>query len=150
MYYFAPLHWQNVADQLRRQPRGSVVRYRKSLMEHPLDAGASWSIGMPQGQIADFRLRLPGCGGLHIRDFGSHYEAHIDTVDLSCNPIEHARRDAPEVYIAGAAALGALVALMLGGNRDTLLAGAGLGAALGVITVQDAASKSPARAFSSR
>lgn len=42
-------------------------------------------------------------GNLHIRDYGSHYTAHMDRVDPRKDPLGHLLADAPE-YLVGAAA----------------------------------------------
>ena len=135
MYVALPYSWSGVATRLAVEPPGSVLRIPKYLLDHPDVAGARRSIGMPQGQLADYRLTLPNCRGLHVRDFGTHYEAHVDEVDPACDAIEHLRQDAPDTYIVGAAALGALLALLLSGHRNAMLVGAGLGALLGVLMV---------------
>jgi hypothetical protein len=123
--------WLQVAHALRVQPPGTVLRLPKWQYPHPVDSGAHVSIGLPLGQSADFRWRLPGCAGLHVRDFGSHFEAHVDSVDPGCDPVEHLRQDAPEAFVAGAAAIGALVGAVLGRSREATLAGAGIGAIFG-------------------
>lgn len=129
--------WARVSRALGAQPPGTVLRVPKWQYPHPVDSGAHVSIGLPMGQSADFRWRLPGCAGLHVRDFGSHYEAHVDQVDPSCDPVEHARRDAPEVFLAGAGAIGAMIGAFLGRSSEATLVGAGLGALLGIAALPD-------------
>ena len=127
--------WRRVLEALKAESPGTILRMPKNWLPHPEDAGAKRAIGMPMGQRADFRWRLSDCSGFHIRDFGSFYEAHIDQIDPSCDPVEHLRQDAPGGYVAGAAALGALFGLLLGGGKDAALVGAGLGTLVGVATL---------------
>jgi hypothetical protein len=89
----------------------------------------SLSVGLPVGQQADYRMSYPGCGGLHVRDFGTHYVAHLDRANPACNPIGHILEDVPDV--AAGVALGALVGLLLGRSKEATVAGAVVGAAIG-------------------
>ena len=129
--------WSGILAVLDENPPGSVVRVPRHWLPHPLDEGATRSIGLPVGQRADYRWRLPDCSGLHAHDFGTHYEAHVDHVDPACDLVEHARQDAPELYVSGAACAGLLLGLVLGGNRSAALAGAGLGALVGLLTLPE-------------
>lgn len=82
---------------------------------------------MPEGQDADYRLVLLGGAGFHVRDFTTHYDAHIDQVHPDVNPVEHLRRDAPRAFIASGVALGALVGRGVGTSKEATLAGAAIG-----------------------
>lgn len=130
--------WANVARELAAHPPGTILRVPKWRYPYPVDAGAHVSIGLPLGQSADFRWRLAGCAGLHVRDYGAHYEAHIDQVDPGCDPIEHLRQDAPEVFLAGAGAIGALLGALLGRSSEATIVGAGLGTLLGIAALPEA------------
>lgn len=44
-------------------------------------------------------------GGLHVRDYDSHYTVHMDRVDPRESPLGHLLVDAPEYVAAAAAAL---------------------------------------------
>ena len=133
---FQPTSWEQVLETLWQEPAGTVLRAPKHWLPHPEDAGATRSLGLPVGQSADFRWRVGSfCAGLHARDFHDHYEAHIDEVNPACDVVDHLRQDAPKAYVAGAAALGALVGLLLGRSKDATLMGAGLGALAGALTV---------------
>jgi hypothetical protein len=127
--------WNWVLDTLRAERPGTVLRVAKRLLPHPVAAGAVVSLGLPMGQSADYRFALPDCTGLHARDFGTHYEVHIDRIDPSCGIAEHLRQDAPATYVAGAAALGVLFGILLGRSKDAAVSGAGLGALFGVLTL---------------
>lgn len=125
--------WQDVASILLREPVGTTLRFRKGLLVHPTRAGMTASIGLPQGQIADFRGRLLEGRGLHVKDFDSHYEAHIDAVHPAVNPIEHLRQDAPAVFVGGGAALGAAIGAAVGKSGSSAAAGAAIGGILSAI-----------------
>ena len=126
-----------VLEALERFPAGTVLPVSKKCIEHPEDHGAKRSVGLPLGQRNDFRWRLSDCRGLHVRDFGTHYEAHIDRVDPSCSLVEHLRRDAPNAYVLGACALGGLLGLLVGGGKDALVAGAAIGSVVGFVTERE-------------
>ena len=129
-------YWDQIFIMLSTEPSGEVLRIEKHVSIHPQSAGARQSLGLPMGQQADFRWVAGDCRGLHVRDFGTHYEAHIDKVDPSCDLVEHLRNDAPVVYVAGFSALGALVGSIFGG-RDAVLAGAALGATVGALAMEE-------------
>ncbi len=56
------------------------------------------ALGSKRGATKQYRY-----GNLHIRDYDSHYTAHMDKVDPRRNPLGHLLVDAPE-YVVGAAA----------------------------------------------
>ena len=56
-------------------------------------------LGSKKGAKRQYRY-----GNLHIRDYGSHYTAHMDKVDPHNNPLGHLLVDAPEYLAATAAA----------------------------------------------
>lgn len=112
---------------LRQYEARTTVRLRKGVLPHPLAVGMSRSIGIPEGQDADFRLVLTDGSGLHVKDFGSHYEAHIDEVHPDVNVVEHLRKDAPGIFVAGGVALGAAIGRSIGTSKDATFVGAALG-----------------------
>jgi hypothetical protein len=87
----------------------------------------SLSVGLPEGQAADYRLVLADGAGLHVKDFGTHYEAHIDEVHPEVNAVEHLRRDAPGVFVVGGAALGAAIGAGAAKSKEAALVGAAIG-----------------------
>jgi hypothetical protein len=123
--------WRDLLPWIKQHAAGTVLRLEKWQVEHPRDGGLRPSVGLPMGQQSDFRLRLADCSGLHVRDFGTHYEAHIDQVDPDCDPVDHLVKDAPDVAISGAAALGALLGTALGRSKEAALVGGLLGALVG-------------------
>lgn len=56
------------------------------------------ALGSKRGALRQYRY-----GNLHIRDYDSHYTAHMDKIDPRRNPIGHLLVDAPE-YLVGVAA----------------------------------------------
>ena len=123
--------WTQVANLLAQQPAGTRLRITKSWMEHPVDGGLRHGVGLPVGQVADYRLRLPDCRGLHVQDFGEHYEAHLDQTDPACDAMQHLAQDAPVACVVGAAVVGGLLGLLAGQSKEALLAGLAIGAGLG-------------------
>lgn len=126
--------WDQVGLCLKQEQPGTVLRIPKWQIEHPSTGGLTPSLGLPVGQRADFRLRYSDCRGLHVHDFGEHYEIHLDEVHPECGLVEHLRRDAPGTYLGAATALGAFAGLLLGKSRDAVVAGAFVGALLGALT----------------
>jgi hypothetical protein len=135
--------WPDVVLFLARNPAGSVLRLLKGVLPHPKTFGMTTSIGLPEGQRADYRKRLASGAGFHVKDFGAHYEAHLDRVHPDLNLVEHLRVDAPGTFIAGGAALGALAGLALGGSKDNVLVGAALGGLLSAIALENQAQAKP-------
>ncbi len=118
--------WAAVVEVLMRRPWRNPIRVAKSQLPHPRAVGMKPSVGMPLGQVADYRYALESNAGLHVRDFGHYWEAHLDEVHPDVDPVEHVRRDAPVAFIAGAVALGAVAGGMLGKSWQSALAGAAI------------------------
>ncbi len=125
--------WRDVATSLWHQPAGTILCLRKGLLVHPRRAGMKQSIGLPEGQLADYRRLLSGGRGLHVKVFRNHYEAHIDEVHPDVNPIEHLRQDAPGVFIGGGVALGAAVGAAVGRSGSSTAVGAAIGGVLAAL-----------------
>ena len=113
--------WDHVDQLLRFYPPRTSLLFHKGGLQHPKAAGFYSSVGVPEGQFADFRRVRPDGSGLHIKDFQNHYAAHRDEVDPSKDVVEHARRDAPVYYVGGAAILTAVSIRLLGGNWKVAL-----------------------------
>lgn len=122
--------WHEVARHLATLTPGTVLAFDKARIQHPRDGGLTPSLGLPVGQRGDWRYSYPSCGGLHVRDFGRSYSAHLDRVNPNCNPVDHVMQDTPQ--ISGGAALGALIGLMLGRSKESALIGAAIGAIVGM------------------
>jgi hypothetical protein len=51
------------------------------------------SNGLPNGQIADWRMLGADGGGLHVIEFADHYLCHYDRCDPSVSVLNHLRLD---------------------------------------------------------
>jgi hypothetical protein len=129
--------WAMVAQRLGVEPSGTRLRLEKHLAQHPTDGGLRPFLGLPVGQTADFRLLLLDCRGLHVQDFGTHYEAHIDQSDAQCDLVAHLRDDAPAPLVVSSALIGGLVGLLLGRSKAAFAAGLVLGAGVGGIAAAE-------------
>lgn len=136
---FVVRSWAAVLTILNFYPSGTILRVTKQGLPHPKVFGMFWSVGMPEGQVADYRKVLPGGAGFHVKDFQTHYEVHIDRVHPDINVIEHLRHDAPSAFVASSTALGALVGTALGRSGGAALAGAAVGGLVGLLLLPDAA-----------
>lgn len=89
----ALLEWGEVLAWLERNP-GAEASIRKGSIAHPGELGAARSVGLPRGQRSDWRFAPDGrCRGLHVREFRSHYRAHLDQVHPQCSLAGHFFRD---------------------------------------------------------
>ncbi len=127
--------WKEVACLLNQEEPGSVLRIPKRRLPHPAEGGARPSIGMPEGQSADFRINLSDSRCLHIRVFAGHYEAHLDHVDPASNLHAHMAGSPSRGNAAAWAGIGALVGLMVGGKKEGMVVGGLIGLVLGGLAV---------------
>jgi hypothetical protein len=119
--------WADVYRELLAAKPGATVTLPKSAIASPLVAGAEGSRGLGLG--AHYRFAPDRrCRGMHVREEGGAYEAHLDQVHPSCSIVGHLRADAPGVFVAGGLAAGAAAGAVLGGGR-----GAAIGGALGFV-----------------
>lgn len=128
-----PRQWDKVLAELQRRPPGTKVRRACKAMPRPEDEGAQPAVGLPAGQVRDWRFPPNlDCSGLHVHEMDGGWEAHLDRVHPSCSPIEHARVDAPPLFIGGGVLLGALAGGLAGwkGAAFGAVAGGVLGAVL--------------------
>lgn len=119
--------WTGLVCVLRGYQPRTIFRCEKGVLPHPLAAGMSRSVGLPEGQDSDYRLVLADGAGLHVKDFGTHYETHIDEVHPDVDIVEHLRRDAPGVFVASGAALGAVIGGGVGSSKNSTFVGAAIG-----------------------
>ncbi len=131
--------WHEVAQLLAAQPAGAVLRVQKHQVEHPSAAGLVASMGLPVGQRSDFRWPQGIPVGLHVRDFGAHYEACLERTDAARRLVEQLGTATRGNHVAAMAALGALAGTLLGKKPEAVLAGAAVGGLLALLTVNQAA-----------
>ena len=131
--------WLDVVTVLNSYPWRTPLRLNKGILPHPEAAGMTLSVGLPEGQRADYRLVLQSGVGLHVKDLGAHYEAHLDEVHPEQDFFEHLRQDAPNVYVGGAVAMGAAVGGLLGKTWQSALAGAVVAGVAGAFWAAQAA-----------
>jgi hypothetical protein len=124
----AQMVWHRIKEEVQRHPPKTFLRFRKRDLPHPKEAGAKVSLGIPRGQITDYRFP-PGhdCRGVHVQEFDGYWEAHIDEVHPACDLVEHLRVDAPGGWVAVGALVGGLVGLAIGRSKGAFAAGACLG-----------------------
>ena len=126
--------WQSVSESLRKSPPGTHLAYAKTALPHPRQAGARISIGLPAGQIADYRFGPDKfCSGLHVQEYNDRWVAHIDKVHPDCGPVRHISQDAPAAWCMGGAVLGASIGAALGRKGGLIIAGAGIGFLVAII-----------------
>ena len=127
--------WAQVARRLVASAPGVSLAYAKSVLPHPRQAGAQVSVGLPAGQVADYRFAPDsGCRGVHVLDYSDRWIVHLDQVHPDCDVVEHLRRDAPGIWHLGGTVLGAAAGAALGKNSGAVLAGAGIGLLLALAT----------------
>lgn len=126
--------WSEVVTALRANPYQRIVLPKNQIL-HPQQAGFYPSVGLPKGQVADWRFALADCAGVHVWDCGALWKIHLDQVDPSCSVPEHLLRDAPEVVVPLTTAAGAAAGAIIGGGKGALIGG-GLGALLGMLALK--------------
>jgi hypothetical protein len=125
--------WQSVLEQLQADPE-AIISTPKADIAPPLVSGAHRSIGVPVGQRGDYRWTLADCRGLHTREFGDHWETHLDAMAPECSLAGHIEQDAPGVVVVAATVVCALAGWALLGRRG-VLAGAVVGVGLGAFSI---------------
>ena len=131
--------WQGVRDQLDESP--GVARIPKVSFPHPRDAGARPSVTWPAGQIADYAIDgRAGETPLAVREYGDHFEAFLDGVQLTTRSARVAEANPKAAMYVGGALFGGALGAALSNKREGALMGAGLGllfAALVSAAVED-------------
>lgn len=119
-------------DELARLPPKSEVWLRPGTLPHPSEAGAARSLGLPRGQLRDWRFAPnPDASGVHVHEMhGGVFAAHLDRVHPDAGLVAHLRADAPEVLLAGGPLVGAAVGLLVGRPGLFFTIGAAIGALL--------------------
>ena len=125
--------WEDVALLLATMPAGGEVFVARGELPAPSDAGASLSVGLPRGQLADWRFPpRADCVGLHVHELEDGWRAHLDRVHPACGVVQHLQADAPAVLLLAGPLVGVLVGAL--GRRPGLGLVAGL--VVGVLLVQ--------------
>jgi hypothetical protein len=125
--------WSEMARVLANHGPGACARIEKSQVQHPLDGGMRRAIAMPVGQQADYQLRCRGGAVLFVKDFGTHYEAHVADGEPHRPAGAPSRAVAPGATVAGGVALGALFGAMLSRKGEGVVAGALIGGLLAAL-----------------
>jgi hypothetical protein len=73
-------------------PHHGIVALKHRRM-HPLQVGFRKTVGLPSGQIADYRLTLMDGRSIHALEYWSFYLIHWDVRDPSFDPIGHLQYD---------------------------------------------------------
>ena len=128
-----PRSWTEVLSILRSYSPGTSIKVPKGMLPHPTTFAMQPSMGLPAGQVGDYRRQLVDGAGLHARDYGGYYLVHIDRVHPAVNPVEHLRRDAPGVFVASSAVVGSAVGGLIGRSKEAALAGAAIAGVAGLI-----------------
>lgn len=107
-YNWTSSGWAGIAEFVQTLRPGAEVHIRRDAIPHPSQVSSFYrSVGLPAGEVADWRMPLAGGRGLHVRESASGFRAHWDRVDLRTNPLEHARLDAPPLWVLGCGLAGA-------------------------------------------
>jgi hypothetical protein len=87
--------WAAVLEALREHAQGAEASIDRASIVHPAAAGAVRSVGLPRGQVGDWRFPPLGDGaGLHVQDFGqAGWRAHLDAVHPSVSLRGHLEHD---------------------------------------------------------
>ena len=106
--------WHAIVHQVLAQPARTDIWVEKWRAPHPKQSGFYAHVGLPKGQMADYRYALTDGRGIHVREYDGTYAVHWDEVDPSVNVVGHLVRDAPGVVLLGALALGLILGALEG------------------------------------
>lgn len=145
------LTWNDAIGQMRVSGRSQAF-FAHALVQHPRDAGMLPAVGVPSGQRATYSIRLADGDALYVYDFGASYLAKlVKAARAPLAAMETTLRESPGSSVLGAAGIGALLGLALGGSKESTLVGAILGGMVGLSAVSVAnAESSPATSDASR
>lgn len=123
--------WLEIEAELRQLPPGASLSFARDQLPHPQDAGAARSIGVPSGQVADWRFApTADCRGLHVHELADGWRAHLDAIHPSCDLLGHLQADAPGTLLVAGVLTGAAAGALLG----RAVGPAALGATLGFLS----------------
>ena len=82
--------WDEVRARVAALPRGGVLAIPKGAIAHPASAGAVRAVGLPVGQLRDFRFPPDrACQGVHVHEYARDWRVHLDRVHPSCSLLGH-------------------------------------------------------------
>lgn len=80
--------WAVIAAKCRR--KAGEVMVRKGAVRHPrYSKGFTRSLGLPQGERANWRKELSNGECLHVKEYERYYAVHIDLFHPHSAPLEH-------------------------------------------------------------
>lgn len=139
-----PLTWTSALEWFRQHPVGRIFRILPHQIQHPKDAGMTPALDMPEGQRTTYRMMITENQDLVVRDFGSRYEACLE-MHPTPQGLEKMLTESPGSSVAGAVAAGAILGLLFGRSKDSVLVGAALGGLAGLSGVAVANAKTSPR-----
>ncbi len=93
--------WNQVRLILNSFDYHKSIRVSKSEVPPPtVNIGFEESIGEPENQIRDMRMRINGTECMHVKEYDEYYNVHRDRVDPKYDPLGHLMYDSPEVIAA--------------------------------------------------
>lgn len=123
----ASADWDRIYSAIRARSRVSVSVGRRAI-PHPRDAGARPTASWPVGQIADYAINAqPGAVPLSVREFNDHFEAFVDTIELSNRVVDAVEANPRAATLLGGALLGGAIGSSMTNKREGAMIGAGLG-----------------------
>ena len=123
--------WREIRRELLEGTR-RVVRVSADEVPHPSTEGAVRSVGLPVGQVEDWRFPADDkCRGLHVQMIDGMWVAHVDRIHPDCGGLRHLFADAPAVGFVGSIGLGASLGFVF---QKTVI-GAGIGLVFGGLMV---------------
>ena len=93
--------WNQVRLILNKLDYHQSIRVSKLDVPPPtVNDGFEESIGEPENQIRDMRMRINGTECMHVKEYAEYYNVHRDRVDPKYDPVGHLIYDSPEVLVA--------------------------------------------------
>jgi len=122
--------WGSVLHALCGMHDDAALLYYKAGVPHPRAAGAVPSLGLPRGQLTDWRFRPEHpCHGLHIQEYADRWEGRLDRPSRGTASMTYVHGNAEAARLATGAAFGALIGLAVSerDHGEGALVGAGFG-----------------------
>jgi len=92
------LLWNKIIRQINHLPFKENIEVMKRRVSHPLRVGFKEHFGMPKGQIADYRKRMPNGQCVHVLEYRDKYYIHRDRIDPRKDPLGHAFYDMKNIW----------------------------------------------------